>query len=77
MTTSWRCHADMVDVTVNGVARQVGELLTVADLVGSYCQCSDGVAVARNGDVVPRSAWDHTPLRAGDRLEILTAAAGG
>jgi len=66
-----------MDVTVNGVAEQLGEPLTVADLVGRYCRCPDGVAVARNGDVVPRSAWPHTALRGGDRLEILTAAPGG
>jgi thiamine biosynthesis protein ThiS len=33
--------------------------------------------VARNGDVVPRSAWTTTLVEAGDHLEILTAAAGG
>jgi sulfur carrier protein len=35
------------------------------------------VAVARNGEVVPRSAWPHTRVDAGDRIEIVTAAAGG
>jgi sulfur carrier protein len=35
------------------------------------------VAVARNGEVVPRSGWDDTRARPGDRIEIVSAAAGG
>ena len=34
-------------------------------------------AVARNGEVVPKSAWDRTVVSGGDRIEIVTAAAGG
>jgi sulfur carrier protein len=36
-----------------------------------------GIAVAVNGEVVPRSAWDATDLQPGDRVEVLTAAQGG
>jgi sulfur carrier protein len=36
-----------------------------------------GIAVALNGEVVPRSAWEVTGLRPGDRVEVLTAAQGG
>jgi sulfur carrier protein len=36
-----------------------------------------GIAVAVNGEVVPRSAWADHALRDGDRVEILTAAQGG
>jgi sulfur carrier protein len=36
-----------------------------------------GVAVAVNGDVVPRSAWPDLPLRDGDTIEVLTAVPGG
>ena len=35
------------------------------------------VAVALNGDVVPRSRYAETPLAAGDRVEILEAVGGG
>ena len=37
----------------------------------------DGIAVARNREVVPRSAWPSTDLMADDRVEIVAAAAGG
>jgi sulfur carrier protein len=60
-------------VTVNGSGRDLPDGQTVADLVPPR----RGVAVAVNGAVVPRSTWDGTPLRDGDRVEVLTAAQGG
>ena len=36
-----------------------------------------GIAVAVNGQVVPRAAWAETPLRPGDRVEIVRARQGG
>ncbi len=50
---------------------------TVADLVSSWCASPDGIAVARNREVVPRSEWATTVLCAHDLVEIVTAAAGG
>jgi sulfur carrier protein len=64
-------------VTVNGAAERFTGPTTVEQVVQRLCASSDGVAVARNGEVVPRSAWTSTALEAGDHLEILTAAAGG
>ena len=67
----------VLDVRVNGAAAQLAGGATVADVVGRWCPSPDGIAVACNGDVVPRSAWATTPVHAGDHLEIVTAAAGG
>jgi sulfur carrier protein len=36
-----------------------------------------GVAIAVDGQVVPRSAWSSSTLAAGSRVEIVSAAAGG
>ncbi|BAJ50865.1 thiamine biosynthesis protein ThiS [Candidatus Caldarchaeum subterraneum] len=36
-----------------------------------------GIAVAVNGEVVPRSMWGRVRLKAGDIVEIVTAVAGG
>lgn len=36
-----------------------------------------GVAVARNGSVVPRADWATTPVSAGDVIEIVLARQGG
>ncbi len=36
-----------------------------------------GVAVARNGALVPRARWSSTTLEAGDAIEIVIARQGG
>jgi len=36
-----------------------------------------GVAVARNGEVVPRSEWAQTPVEADDRIELVHIVRGG
>ena len=36
-----------------------------------------GIAVAVNDEVVRRQAWEATPIREGDRIEIVTAKQGG
>jgi len=36
-----------------------------------------GVAVAVDGEVVPRSEIESTPLREGQRVEVVTAIQGG
>jgi sulfur carrier protein len=66
-----------VTVVVNGAGRELGDRATVADAVAAVTEQARGVAVAVNGEVVPRADWARTELRAGDRVEVLTAAQGG
>ncbi|MCU1619971.1 MAG: thiS [Modestobacter sp.] len=66
-----------MDVTVNGAPAELTDGATVADLVAERSGGHDRVAVARNGDVVPRSSWTSTPLATGDVLEVLAPTAGG
>jgi sulfur carrier protein len=67
----------MSHVEVNGTPWVGPAEGTVADLVEVWCRSPRGIAVARNGDVVPKTLWDRTRLVDGDRFEIVTAAAGG
>ena len=68
-------------VTVNGAGTEVPDDATVAGVVDRLVAARNAghgrVAVARNGDVVPRSAWETTRLAAGDVLEVLAPTAGG
>jgi sulfur carrier protein len=64
-------------ILVNGSPWDGPPGTTVADLVAAFCPSPRGIAVACNGEVVPRSIWDGTEVRAGDAIEIVTAAAGG
>jgi sulfur carrier protein len=36
-----------------------------------------GIAVAVDGEVVPRSAWESTPLSDGQQVEVVGAIQGG
>jgi sulfur carrier protein len=66
-----------MQVTVNGVPGDVVEEMTVAQLVDARAEQRRWVAVALNGDVVPRGGWAATFLRDGDSVEILVPVAGG
>ncbi|MFC6019625.1 sulfur carrier protein ThiS [Plantactinospora solaniradicis] len=66
-----------MELTVNGVERRLPGEVTLADLVAQFTGESRGVAVAVNGEVVPRTGWPARALRDGDRVEVLTAAQGG
>jgi sulfur carrier protein len=66
-------------VLLNGEQRELAPGETVAavvTLLGGSAQ-GRGVAVAVDGEVVPRGAWDETELREGSRVEIVVAVQGG
>ncbi|WP_329111082.1 sulfur carrier protein ThiS [Micromonospora sp. NBC_01699] len=66
-----------MELTVNGTDHSLPGPVTVADLVATVTGQGRGVAVAVNGEVVPRAGWPAAVLRSGDRVEVLTAAQGG
>lgn len=66
-----------LSVSVNGEAREVAEGVTLDRLVATLTAAPSGVAAALNETVVPRAQWPATPLRDGDRVEVLTAVQGG
>ena len=63
-------------VTVNGQQRDV-IVGTVADLVGTLGLPSERVALERNFEIVPRTAWAETSVTEGDRFEIVHFVGGG
>jgi sulfur carrier protein len=66
-----------VQLTVNGVPTELPDPPTVATLVAERSEGHRRVAVALNGGVVPRSAWETTELAPGDAVEVLAPTAGG
>jgi sulfur carrier protein len=64
-------------VHANGEPRTVPDGATVADLVAAIAGQRAGIAVALNGEVVPRGAWPARALGEGDQVEIVTAVQGG
>ena len=65
-------------IELNGRAVEITHEATVADaVVASGAEARRGIAVAVEGEVVPRSEWDTTPLHEGQQVEVLHAVQGG
>ncbi len=66
-------------VELNGELRELADGATLAEAARAAGAPEDcrGVAVALDGEVVPRGEWDSTPLRAGQVVEVLAAIQGG
>lgn len=66
-----------MQLTVNGEVRSFDGLADVAGLVAALGLNPKKVAVERNLEIVPRSAYGLTPLADGDRIEIVHFIGGG
>ena len=68
-----------LSVTVNGHMRELPSGATVAKLIETMPGAPEGrgVAVAVEGEVVPRAQWQSTELREGATIEVVVAVQGG
>lgn len=62
---------------INGVEWELADGTTVADLLRDVGAPARGVAVALNGQVVPRNQHQDTEVPQGAEVEVLTAVQGG
>jgi sulfur carrier protein len=63
-------------VTINGESREISSM-SIAALLGELDYEGTHFAVAVNYDVLPKSRWAETQLKAGDEIEIITPRQGG
>ena len=66
-----------LQLTVNGEIRAFQGVADVAALVTALGLDTRKVAVERNLEIVPRSAYGRTALADGDRIEIVHFIGGG
>ncbi|WP_330283849.1 sulfur carrier protein ThiS [Streptomyces sp. NBC_00588] len=66
-----------MNISVNGEPRRIAAGTALDTVVKTLTPAPSGVAAALNETVVPRAQWPSTPLREGDRVEVLTAVQGG
>jgi sulfur carrier protein len=68
-----------VNVTVNGREAELPDGATVATVVERLDLPGEGrgLAVAVDAEVVPRTAWERTPLADGAKVEVVHAVQGG
>ena len=62
---------------INGEAREAPALATVADLAAWLELPTFGSAIELNGTVIRRANHPGTPLKEGDRLEVVRLVGGG
>ena len=68
-----------MNVLLNGEPRELPDSATVRAAVSASGAPTEGrgVAVALDGEVVPRARWDEVALVEGQRVEIVRAVQGG
>lgn len=67
-----------VEVVLNGEPRRLASPTLAAALEAAGIERTGrGVAVAVDGEVVPRGSWDTCELVEGQRVEVLHAVQGG
>ena len=64
-------------IKINGEERSFASPASVADLVRALGLDSTKVAVELNLEIVPRSVYEKTMVKEGDRLEIVQFIGGG
>ncbi len=67
----------MITVTINGEEQKLAEGTTVDTLLTSMKVKRSFLAVERNREIVPRTAYAETHLADGDKIEIVTLVGGG
>ena len=69
--------SEMIQIVVNGEARQAPRGIPVVTLVEQMGLDPGRVAIERNLEILPRARWQETPVAAGDRFEIVHFVGGG
>jgi len=67
----------MIAVTVNGKRRELDGDIDIVGLLQALSIDARTVAVARNGEVVPRDQHANVAVREGDSVEIVRMVGGG
>ena len=64
-------------VVINGESHDIAAGTSVAQLIKSVTDQDKGIAVAVNGEVMPRREWPAMALADRDQVEVVTAVQGG
>ncbi|MCW4351830.1 sulfur carrier protein ThiS [Hoyosella sp. YIM 151337] len=65
------------EVQINGEWRSYPDGASLSGLLESLGLPSKGLAIAINGEVVPKDDWPDTAVEPASRIEIVTAVQGG
>jgi thiamine biosynthesis protein ThiS len=66
-----------VEIRLNGEPHDVGDGISIVELLVDLGLGERKVAVERNRDIVPRDAYATTRLATGDEIEVVQFVGGG
>lgn len=68
----------MIELEINGVKKEVAEGQPFSEILKEFgFESLDGVAVAANGKIVPKSNFASFNLENGMKIEVFSLVAGG
>ncbi len=70
-------YNNAMNIVLNGHPKTLSGPTSVSTLIDALGYTGKRIAVERNGEIVPKSTYASTQLKAGDRLEIVVAVGGG
>ena len=70
-------RSPLINIKLNGKNTEIEASQFVSGLLDCLNINAPQVAVAINGEVLPRDLWSQTEIRAGDTVEIVRAVGGG
>jgi len=70
-------HSNAVRLMLNGKERVVAAGMTLPELLDELGVNRRTIAVAHNGEVIPRDRYEEVVLRDGDAVEIVRMVGGG
>lgn len=67
-----------MDITVNNEPLQISDTCSITQLLQDHIQQKpEGIAVAVNQSVIPKSEWENTFIASGDTIILIKATQGG
>jgi sulfur carrier protein len=76
MTTHTNPDSELT-IRLNGTLTQIPSDTTLAALATDYVGRTQGIAIALDGEIVPKFDWDTTMLHHGADIDVVSIAQGG
>lgn len=66
-----------MQITINGEKRELGENLTITEMLEHLALPAERIAVELNREVVRKKEWENIRLNDADKIEIIHFVGGG
>ena len=67
----------MIKIRINGTTKQISPNISITDLLNELALPKEGIAVAVNGEVIPRDQHGLILINEEDQIEVIRAVACG